>query len=48
MIYICFTKYGGKGVVCVLAVGDNELDMGGIDDASSEVAEGWDTHRKTV
>ena len=43
MIYIYYTKYGGKGVVCVLAVRDDELDVGGVEDASSELAEGRDT-----
>jgi hypothetical protein len=35
-------------VECVLAVRDNELDVGGIEDASSEVAEGQDTRGKAL
>jgi hypothetical protein len=48
MIYICCTKHRGKAVVCVLAVRDDEHDMGGIKDASSELAEGWDTRGKAL
>ena len=47
MIYICYIKYGGNGGKCVIAVGDDELDVGnnelGVgddEDASSEAAEG--------
>ena len=29
MICICCKKHGRKGLVCVLTVGDNELDVGG-------------------
>jgi hypothetical protein len=42
VIYICHKKHGRKGVKCVLAVRDNELDVGGIEDVSLEVAEGQD------
>jgi hypothetical protein len=40
MIYICYIKYGGNGVTCVLAVGDDELDMGDNGGALLEVAGG--------
>jgi len=40
MIYICCIKYAKGGEICVLAVGDDELDVGDDVAASSEVAEG--------
>jgi hypothetical protein len=40
MIYICCIKYGGEAGICVLVVGNDELDVGGDVAASSEVAEG--------
>jgi hypothetical protein len=48
VIYICHKKHGRKGVKCVLAVRDNKLNVGGIKDMSSEVAEGQDMHRKAL
>ncbi len=42
MIYICCIKHGRNGVVCVLAVRDNELDVGDSEVVSLEVAEGKD------
>ena len=48
MIYICRTKHGGKGVVCMLAVRDDELNVGDIEDMSSELAEGRDTRGKAL
>jgi hypothetical protein len=39
-IYICYIKHGGNAGTCVLAVRDNELDVGDSEVASSEVAEG--------
>jgi hypothetical protein len=47
-MYICCKKHGGKGVVCVLAVRDDELNVGGIEDASSGLAEGRDTRGKAL
>jgi hypothetical protein len=47
VIYICHKKHGRKGVECVLTVRDNELDMEGIEDASLEVAEGWEGSGKS-
>jgi hypothetical protein len=40
MIFICCIKYGGKAGICVLVVGNDELDMGGNVAASLEVAKG--------
>ena len=37
---ICYNKYGIKVATSVLAVGDNELDVGDDNDASLETAEG--------
>ena len=37
---ICHNKYGIKVEIIVLAVGDDELDVGDDDDASSEVVGG--------
>jgi len=48
MIYICRKKHGGKGVVCVLTVRDDELDVGDIKDMSLELAEGQDTYGKAL
>ena len=47
VIYICHKKHGRKGVECVLTVRDNELDMGGIEYASLEVAKGWEGSGKS-
>ena len=48
MIYICHTKHGGKGVVCVLAVRDDKLNVGDIEDMSLELAEGQDMRGKAL
>jgi hypothetical protein len=40
MVYICYIKYRDNVVICVLAVGDDELTVGDDDDASSGAAEG--------
>ena len=47
MIYICCTKHKGKGVVCVLTVGDNELNIGEWGRVI-ELAEGRDTRGKAL
>jgi len=38
MVYICYIKYPGKVGICVLAVRDDELDVGDDVAASSGVA----------
>jgi hypothetical protein len=45
-IYICYIKNGGNAEICVLAVRDNELDVGDSEVASSEVAEDRDMREK--
>ena len=44
-IYICCIKYKDKVGICVLAVRDNELDVGDSEVASSEVAKGRDARK---
>ena len=46
MIYICCIKHERKGVVCVLTVRDDELDVGDSEVTLLEVAEGKDMCRK--
>jgi hypothetical protein len=38
MVYICYIIYSDYVMMCVLAVGDDELAVGDDDDASSEAA----------
>ncbi|HYT41252.1 MAG TPA: hypothetical protein VEP90_02795, partial [Methylomirabilota bacterium] len=45
MIYICCIKYEDKVGICVLAVRDNELDVGDSKVTSSEVAKGRDARK---
>ncbi len=40
MVYICYIIYMDYVVICVLAVGDDELAVRDNDDTSSEVARG--------
>ena len=40
MVYICYIIYSDYMMMCVLAVGDDELAVGDNDDTSSEVAVG--------
>jgi hypothetical protein len=44
MVYISYIIYRDYVIICVLAVGDNELAMGDDDDASSGVAVGRHVH----
>ena len=48
MIYICYIKYGGNAETYMLAVGDDELNVGDDEDTLSEAAEGWRMCRRTL
>jgi len=48
MIYIYCIKHKGKVEICMLAVRDDELNVGGIKVASSELAKGRDTCGKAL